>query len=83
MWENDAEIADNSWTEMDLDISAIADGESTVFLRWTMGTTDGGWVYCGWNIDDVEMLGVRSIEATLLTDGFESGDTTNWTTTVP
>ena len=83
VWENDAEIADNSWTEMDLDISAIADGESTVFLRWTMGTTDGGWVYCGWNIDDVEMLGVRSIEATLLTDGFESGDTTNWTTTVP
>ncbi len=83
VWENDAEIADGTWTEMDLDISAVADGESTVYLRWTMGPTDGGWVFCGWNIDDVEILGVRAVEDILLADGFESGDTTNWTTIVP
>ncbi|RKX26424.1 MAG: hypothetical protein DRP45_03575 [Candidatus Zixiibacteriota bacterium] len=53
IWENTETITDNSWVEIDYDISAYADGEATVYLRWTMGTTDGGWVYCGWNIDDV------------------------------
>jgi len=23
-----------------------------------MGTTDGGWTYCGWNIDDIEIWGI-------------------------
>ena len=55
-WDNTSEIADTSWQEMDLDISAVADGQSTVYLRWTMGATDGGWRYCGWNIDDVQLV---------------------------
>ncbi|MCK4871886.1 MAG: hypothetical protein KAS72_04085, partial [Phycisphaerales bacterium] len=55
VWENDAEVADTSWQQMNLDISTIADDEPTVYVRWTMGTTDGGWTYCGWNIDDVEI----------------------------
>ena len=42
---------------MELDISDIADGEETVYLRWTMGDTDLTTHYCGWNIDDVEILG--------------------------
>ena len=56
VWQNpDAETADYAWTEMDLDISAIADNRPAVYLRWTMGTTDTGWTYCGWNIDDVRL----------------------------
>jgi hypothetical protein len=55
VWENPFEIADDEWVEVDLDISAYADGEPTVYLRWTMGTTDTGWQYCGWNIDDVRL----------------------------
>jgi hypothetical protein len=55
VWENTEEITDNSWTQMELDISAVADGEETVYLRWTMGETDPGWRYCGWNIDDIEI----------------------------
>jgi hypothetical protein len=78
VWTNDSEVADTSWTEMDLDIGAVADGEPTVFLRWTMGSTDGGWTYCGWNIDDVEILGVRSVGGALFADGFESGDVSMW-----
>ncbi len=78
VWTNDAEIADFAWTEMDLDIGAVADGEPTVYLRWTMGTTDGGWTYCGWNIDDVEILGVQAVEGPLFVDGFESGNTSAW-----
>jgi hypothetical protein len=56
VWENASEIADGSWAEMDLDISAVADNQPTVYLRWTMGTTDVGWRYCGWNIDDLQLI---------------------------
>gem|GEM_PF-6129952 len=59
-WQNSAEVADASWVLQDLDISSVADGQSTVYLRWTMGITDYDWRYCGWNIDDVEIWGVPS-----------------------
>ena len=61
VWENTAEITDSSWVAMDLDISAVAGDQSTVYLRWTMGTTDTAWRYCGWNIDDVEIWGVSLV----------------------
>lgn len=57
LWQNPAsELSDSNWILQEFDISAHADGQSTVYLRWTMGTTDGGWVYCGWNIDDVQIF---------------------------
>ena len=59
LWENTAEVADNTWIEQVFDISAYADGQPIVYLRWTMGTTDGAWQYCGWNIDDVEVVGYQ------------------------
>jgi hypothetical protein len=43
---------------MALDISAVADGQSTVYLRWAMGPTDDSNTYPGWNIDDVEIWAV-------------------------
>ena len=58
VYSNGAEVTDASWTPVSFDISAIADGQSTVFLRWTMGSTDISWLYSGWNIDDVEIWGV-------------------------
>ena len=69
VWENpDAETADREWKKMDLDISAVADGQPTVYLRWTMGTTDGGWTYCGWNIDDVSLTALDCTAPWLLGD---------------
>jgi C1A family cysteine protease len=59
VWENPETITDAAWNQMDLDISDVADGEETVYLRWTMGSTDGGWRYCGWNIDDIEIWGIE------------------------
>jgi hypothetical protein len=44
---------DGSWTRVAYDISAIADGQPSVQVRWGLGPTDGGLVLCGWNIDDV------------------------------
>jgi C1A family cysteine protease len=56
VWENpDEEMADYDWKHQVVDISDVADNQPQVYLRWTMGETDAGWTYCGWNIDDVEI----------------------------
>ncbi len=55
LWQNDATIYDGAWVPIEMDISSYADGQPTVYLRWTMGTSDGSWIYCGWNIDNVEV----------------------------
>jgi len=57
VWENASEITDSSWVRESYDISSVADNRSAVYIRWGMGTTDVGWTYCGWNIDDVEIVG--------------------------
>jgi len=59
IWQNsDVELTDSSWVQQTFDIAAIADHQPTVYLRWTMGSTDGSWTYCGWNIDDIEIWGL-------------------------
>ena len=60
VWQNPSQITDSSWVYQELDISSVADDQPTVYMRWTMGTTDVGWRYCGWNVDDVEVSGVIS-----------------------
>ncbi len=54
---NGGAITDWQWTHVSYDISAVADGQSSVYLRWGMGPTDVAWTYCGWNIDDVSLEG--------------------------
>ncbi len=61
LWSNDAEYVGGSWDEVVLDISSVASDREMVYLRWTMGTTDGGWRYCGWNIDDVRIMGIEDV----------------------
>jgi hypothetical protein len=58
IWENAGTITDAAWTQVSYDLSSIADGQATVYLRFTMGTTDGAWQYCGWNIDDLTVTGI-------------------------
>jgi len=54
-WENTAEVTDSAWSMVEYDISDVADGASTVYIRWTQGVTDSSWTYSGWNIDDVQI----------------------------
>ncbi len=42
-----------AWSLQEHDISAIADNQATVYLRWVMGSTDVSVTFHGWNIDDV------------------------------
>jgi hypothetical protein len=48
---------ETSWSEYEYDISAVADDQQTVYIRWGMGPTDSSIVYSGWNIDDVTVSG--------------------------
>lgn len=61
VWSNSAEMTAGAWEEVDLDISSVASDQKKVYLRWTMGSTDEGWRYCGWNIDDVQIFGMDDI----------------------
>ena len=58
VWEHTGNsFQDTSWQEMSYDISAVADRQPTVYIRWGMGTTDALVVYSGWNIDDIAIMG--------------------------
>lgn len=63
VWTNPSGVEDAAWTRVEYDLSAVADGQSTVYLRWTMGTTDGSWQYSGWNLDDIEIWGLSAYAA--------------------
>lgn len=58
VWQNSGTVDDGAWTQVEYDISAVADGQPTVYLAWSLGPTDGSWTYCGWNIDDLEIWGL-------------------------
>ncbi len=55
VWANSSSIDDGAWVPQTIDISAVADNQSTVYLRWAMGTSDTAVNYCGWNIDDIRL----------------------------
>ena len=78
VWEHtdgDSAVNESSWSLQSYDISAVADGESTVYVRWGMGPTDGVTTYPGWNIDDVEIwAAMPSIPADFTGDGLVTLD---------
>jgi len=64
VWEHDSgSFCDGAWVQCSYDISAVADGEPTVYIRWRMGPTDGSVTYPGWNIDDIEIWGIADISS--------------------
>ena len=80
VWENDGTtIDDTAWVEQVVELPTAV-GHDRVQIRWTYGSTDGSWNYCGWNIDDVVVEGARPCEETsmVFTDGFETGDCWMW-----
>ena len=59
IWTNSMTITDNSWSEVTYDISNIADLQNEIKLRFSIGSTDESWQYCGWNIDNLELSGTQ------------------------
>jgi len=81
VWENQEEITDFDWIEMTIDISAVADNQPEVRVAWLMGPTDGGWTYCGWNLDDITItalgLSIQRVED-LIISWFDTDVLLNW-----
>jgi hypothetical protein len=59
VWQNpsNGDLIDTSWTEVEYDISSIADGNGAVQVEFSL-QSDGGVVFGGWNVDDIEILSV-------------------------
>ncbi len=54
------DITENAWTEQVYDISAVADREPCVYIRWIHEIGDDeAFPYSGWNIDDIQIWGGR------------------------
>ncbi len=58
LWQNPSEVTDSSWQAQVFDVSGVADGSATFYIRWGMGPTDESWAYSGWNLDDVQIWGI-------------------------
>jgi hypothetical protein len=72
-WTNTVKVADSSWVQLQYDISAVADGQPTVYIRITMGATDSSYRYCGWNIDDLQIWATRGADPTCDDGAFCNG----------
>src|SRR5262249_54928459 len=63
VWSNPAtaggtnEFLDTAWTLHDVDVSALADNNPSVKLRFQL-QSDGGLQFGGWNIDDLTLVSV-------------------------
>jgi len=80
IWENPggagANIVDAFWTEIEYDLSATADNEPTVRVRWGMGQTDEVVSLAGWNLDRIALVGTPPLPllADLTTQNAPQGD---------
>ncbi|NQU48145.1 MAG: M20/M25/M40 family metallo-hydrolase [Planctomycetes bacterium] len=61
IWENPigSTHQDTAWTLHDMDISALADNNPALVVRFEL-RSDGGLEYGGWNIDDFEVYSVAA-----------------------
>lgn len=60
IWEHKGGASlESAWTQQRYEIAEHADEQPTVYIRWQMGPTDKSNTYPGWNVDDVEIWGVR------------------------
>ncbi|MBK9127920.1 MAG: agmatine deiminase family protein [Phycisphaerales bacterium] len=62
IWQNGtAEIAENTWSLQEYNIAALADNQPAFRLRWGYRVGSSAWAYSGWNIDDVELIGIPTL----------------------
>ncbi len=66
-------IGDWEWEADTIDISALADGENAVVIRFAIGSTDPEWTFAGWNIDDLSLTGDTEV-AIQVTELINFGD---------
>jgi hypothetical protein len=58
VWQHSgATFQENSWSLQTYDISAVADNQPTVYVRFGIGPTSTSNAFSGWNIDDLVLRG--------------------------
>ncbi len=79
IWQNpETPLQDTAWQPVAYDLAAVEGGDSLT-LRWGMGPCFGVDAYSGWNLDDIELCGVRrdalrvTPESDWASQGFEGG----------
>ena len=62
LWDNpeSTPVADNEWIEQTFDISAIADMQPSVVIRFGYHILQDAYPYSGWNLDDLEIWGIQT-----------------------
>lgn len=71
-----AGVTNNSWVKHTYNISAVADGMSTVYVRWSMIGTGTQWTGGGISIDDISITGTFSPPALSYTVSYEGNGST-------
>ena len=69
VWRNGTTfITDASWRKMELDLSAIADRQASVWVRWghQVDRSTNVWACSGWNLDDIQISGQLDRALTLI-----------------
>jgi subtilisin family serine protease len=77
VWNNiGAPSGEASWTSVEYDLSAHADGQPEVFIRWVHHVASpGAFAYSGWNMDDIQLLGAPMQQMVLeLPESITEGD---------
>ncbi len=62
LWRNGSypTIMESAWSLQDIDLAAYADGQASVFVRWTYQVGSYAFPMSGWNIDDIQLLGTAN-----------------------
>jgi len=69
LWSSSSTICDGGWQQMIYNLSAVADNQPTVYIRWGMGPTDIWLGGPGWNIDDIEIWAAPPVVQETCDDG--------------
>ena len=80
LWANTGNIEESTWNFETIDISAYADKQAMVQIRFSIGETDESWQYSGWNLDDFTITGISTTPEVSLSSlpgcGLSSGSVT-------
>ena len=57
LFEAESTIDETSWNEFSYDVATYADMNPDFQIRFGIGPTNTYANYCGWNIDDIEIIG--------------------------
>ena len=61
VWSNGSTVMTQSaWTAQTYDISAVATNQAAVYVRWGYQVGNGAYIYSGWNLDDIQIWGLKA-----------------------